>query len=195
MGRHSLPCVLVDRGGLAESPRETRRANLPAKHMGPQGLRRRRAILAAVVALAPPGVVAYRRPRFCVAHSADIDDVAGVAVLCLSARIKDPLPDRRSALVDWLPYRTICVDGYLLALDAAVVPRAALMAYARRRAFGVLHDRLLDKRMCLAVQVSRLGRQGHGHGSEQRCSYDELMTRTRRHVWVVDVEVDVEANR
>jgi hypothetical protein len=77
-------------------------------------------------------VVAYRRSRFCVAHSADVDDVTSVAVLSLSARIKDPLPNRRSALVGWLPYRAICVDGYLLALSIAVVPRAALLAYAGR---------------------------------------------------------------
>jgi hypothetical protein len=33
--------VLVDRGGLAEALREARRADLPAEHTGPRGLRRR----------------------------------------------------------------------------------------------------------------------------------------------------------
>jgi hypothetical protein len=97
--RVRLPRVLVDRGGLAEVLREARRADLPVEHTGPRGLRRQRAILAAIVASAPPGVVACRRPHFGVAHLESIDDVAGVAVLSLSARIKYPLPDRRSTLV------------------------------------------------------------------------------------------------
>jgi hypothetical protein len=42
-----------------------------------------------------------------------------------------------------------------LALGTAVIPRAALMTYAGRRAFGLLHGRLLDERLRLAVQVSR----------------------------------------
>jgi hypothetical protein len=32
------------------------------------------------------------------------------------------------------------------------------MAYAARRAFGLLYGRLLDERLRLTVQVSRLGR-------------------------------------
>jgi hypothetical protein len=43
-------------------------------------------------------------------------------------------------------------------LHTAVVPRTALLANAGRRAFGLLHGRLLDERLCLAVQVQRLGR-------------------------------------
>jgi hypothetical protein len=108
-------------------------------------------ILTAVVATAPPGVVACRRPRLCVALSASVDDVAGVAVLGLSARIKDPLPNWRWALVGWLPHRATCVDGCLLALGAAVILRAALLAYAGCQAFGLLHGRLLDERLRLAV--------------------------------------------
>jgi hypothetical protein len=73
----------------------------------------------------------------------------------------DPLPDRRSALVGWLPYRAICVDGCLLALGV-VVSHAALLAYEGCRAFGLLHGRLLDKRLCLTVQVLRLERRGRG---------------------------------
>jgi hypothetical protein len=36
-----LPCVLVDRRGLVEALREARRADLPAEHAGPRGLRGR----------------------------------------------------------------------------------------------------------------------------------------------------------
>jgi hypothetical protein len=43
------------------------------------------------------------------------------------------------------------MDGCLLALGTTVAPRAALLAYAGRRAFDLLHDRLLDKRLRLAV--------------------------------------------
>jgi hypothetical protein len=46
-----------------------------------------------LVASTPPGVVACRCPCFCVARSARVDDVAGVAALSLSVRIKDLLPD------------------------------------------------------------------------------------------------------
>jgi hypothetical protein len=56
----------------------------------------------------------------------------GVAVLSLCACVKDPLLDRRSALVGWLPRRSVCVDGCLLALGTTVIPRAALVAYAGR---------------------------------------------------------------
>jgi hypothetical protein len=44
------------------------------------------------------------------------------------------------------------------ALHAPVVPRAPLLADAGRRAFGLLNGRLLDERLRLAVQVSRLMR-------------------------------------
>jgi hypothetical protein len=172
---------------------EARRADLPAEHTGPRGLRRRRAILAAIVASAPPGVVAYYRPRLCVAHSASVDDIAGVAVLSLSARIKDPLPDRRSALVGRLPHRAACVNGHFWALSTAVVPCTALLAYAGHQAFSPLHGCLLDKRLRLAVQVSRLGRRGRGHGSERRRGCNELLTRAWGRVWVADVEVSVDA--
>jgi hypothetical protein len=100
----------------------------------------------------------------------------GIAVLVLPARIKDPLPDQRSALVGRLPHRAACVDGRLLALGAAVILRAALLAYAGCRAFGHLHGRLLDESLRLAVQVSRFGRRGRGPGPEQRRSCDELLT-------------------
>jgi hypothetical protein len=56
-----------------------------------------------------------------------------------------------------------------------------------------LHDRLLDERLRLAVRVSCLGRQRCRHGPEQRRGCDELLARARWRVWVVDVEVDVDA--
>jgi hypothetical protein len=43
------------------------------------------------------------------------------------------------------------------ALCTPIVPRAPLLTYAGRRAFGLLDGRLLDERLRLAVQVSRLG--------------------------------------
>jgi hypothetical protein len=89
-----LPHVLVDRRGLAEALREARRADLPAEHTGLRELRRRRAILSAVIAPTPPGVVARRRLCLCVARSPGVDDVASVTVLGLPARVKDLLPDR-----------------------------------------------------------------------------------------------------
>jgi hypothetical protein len=107
--------------------------------------------------------------------SASVDDVAGVAVLGLLARIKDPLPDQRFALVGWLPCRSARVDGHLSALGAAVIPRTALLAYAGCRAFSLLYDHLLDESLRLAVRVLRLA----VHGPEQRCCCDELQTRTR----------------
>jgi hypothetical protein len=76
--RVRLPRVLVNRGGLAEALRKARRANLSAEHTGPRGLQHRRAILTAVVAPAPPGVAACRRPCLCVARSASVDGVTGV---------------------------------------------------------------------------------------------------------------------
>jgi hypothetical protein len=121
-----------------------------------------------------------------------VDDIAGIAVLGLPACVKDPLPDRRFALVGRLPHRATCVNGRFWALGTAVVPRAALLAYARLRAFSLLHDRLLNERLRLTVQVSRLGRRGRGHGSEQRRGCDELLTHARWRVWVVNVEVGID---
>jgi hypothetical protein len=98
---------------------------IPAEHAGPRGFRCRRAVLAAVVAPASPGVVSHRRPCFRVAFSVGVDDVKSVAVLSLSTRVKDLLPDRRSALVGWSPCRAICKDRCLPALSVAIVPRTA----------------------------------------------------------------------
>jgi hypothetical protein len=85
------------------------------------------------------------------------------------------------------------MDGSLLALGASVIPRTTLLVYAGCRAFSLLYDHLLDESLRLAVQVSRLGRRGRGHGPEQRRSCDELLTRAWWRVWVVDIEVGVDA--
>jgi hypothetical protein len=116
----------------------------------------------------------------------------GVAVLGLPAHVKDLLPNRRSALVGRLPHRATYVNGRFLALGTAVIPHAALLAYAGHQAFGLLHGRLLNEHLCLAVQVSRLGRRGCRHGPEQRCSHNELLAHARWRAWVFDVEVGVD---
>jgi hypothetical protein len=108
--RARLPRVLVDRRGLVEALREARHADLPAEHASTRGLRRRRAILAAIIAPAPSWVVGYHRPRLRVARSAGVDDVVGVAILGLPARVEDSLPDRRSAVDGRLSCRAACVN-------------------------------------------------------------------------------------
>jgi hypothetical protein len=80
-----------------------------------------------------------------------------------------------------------------LTLSVAVIPRAALMAYAGRRAFGLLHSHLLNEGLRLAVQVAFLRCRGRGHGAEQCCRCNELLACTRRRVQVVDIEVSVDA--
>jgi hypothetical protein len=96
-------------------------------------------------------VVACHCSCFRVTISTSVDDIAGVAVLGLPARIKDPLPDRHSTLVGWLTRLAASVDGRLFALGATVVPRTALLAYAGCRAFGLLHGRLLDESLLLTL--------------------------------------------
>jgi hypothetical protein len=95
----------------------------------------------------PAGVVACRRPCLCVALLASVDDIASIAILGLPTRVKDPLPSLRSTLVGRLPGHPACVNGRFWALSTAVVPHAALLAYAGCRAFGLLHNRLLDERL------------------------------------------------
>jgi hypothetical protein len=56
-----------------------------------------------------------------------------------------------------------------------------------------LDGRLLDECLHLTVQVSRLRRRGGRHGPQQRRGSNKLLARSRRHVWVVDVEVGVDA--
>jgi hypothetical protein len=78
-------------------------------------------------------------------------------------------------------------------LRAPIVPRVPLLADAGRRALGLLDDRLLDERLRLTVQVPRLGCRGGGHGPQQRCGGNELLACSRRCIWVVDVEIGVNA--
>jgi hypothetical protein len=111
----------------------------------------------AVVADALPWVVAYHRSRLRVARPAGVDDVAGVAVLGLLARVKDSLPDCHSALVVRLPCHAVRVDRRLPALGVAVVPHTARLAHAGRRALGLLNGRLLDERLRLTMQVLGFG--------------------------------------
>jgi hypothetical protein len=80
-----------------------------------------------------------------------------------------------------------------LALSVVVVLHTTLLAYVGCRAFGLLYDRLLDESLRLAVQVSRLGCRGRGHGSEQLRCCDEFLTRARWRVWVINIEVGVDA--
>jgi hypothetical protein len=68
-----------------------------------------------------------------------------------------------------------------------------MLANAGRRALSLLDGRLLDERLRLTVQVLRLGCRGGGHGPQQRCGGDELLARSRGRVWVVDVEIGVDA--
>jgi hypothetical protein len=67
------------------------------------------------------------------------------------------------------------------------------LADAGRRALGLLDGRLLDECLRLAVQVPRLGRRGGGHGPQQRRGGDELLARSQGRVWIVDIEVGVDA--
>jgi hypothetical protein len=138
-------------------------------------------------------VVACRRPRLCIACQPGIDDVASVTILGLPACVKDPLPDQRAPRVGGPFRRTSRVYRCFGALHAPVVPRAPLLTDAGRRAFSLLNGRLLDERLRLAVQVSRLGRSGGGHGPQQCRSTNKLLARSRGRVRVVDVEVDVDA--
>jgi hypothetical protein len=78
---------------------EARHTDLPAEHAGSRGFRRQRVILSAVVAPTPQRVVARRCSLLCIALPPNIYDIAGVVVLGLTTRVKDPLPDWNPALV------------------------------------------------------------------------------------------------
>jgi hypothetical protein len=56
-----------------------------------------------------------------------------------------------------------------------------------------LDGRLLDERLCLAVQVPRLGCRGGGHGPQQRRGGDNLLARSWGRLRVVDVEIGIDA--
>jgi hypothetical protein len=68
-----------------------------------------------------------------------------------------------------------------------------LLADAGRQTFGLLDGRLLDKRLRLTVQVSRLKRRGGGHGPQQRHGSNELLACSWGRVQIVDVEVGIDA--
>jgi hypothetical protein len=107
-------------------------------------------------------VVTYYRPRLCVARPANVDDVAGVAVLGLSACVKDSLPDRCSALVGRLPCLAVRTDRRFPALGVVVVLHTSWLARARRRALGLLNGRLLDERLRLRCRFWDLGDDSTG---------------------------------
>jgi hypothetical protein len=67
------------------------------------------------------------------------------------------------------------------------------LADAGRRAFGLLDGRLLDECLRFAVQVPRFRRREGGHGPQQCRGSDELLARSWGHVWIIDVEVSVDA--
>jgi hypothetical protein len=91
--------------------------------------------------------------------------MAGDDVLGLTACVKDSFPDRRPALVGWLPHGSACIDRYLLVLCAGIILCAGLMAYAGCRTLGLLYSRLLDEGLRLMVQVACLGIRWFGHRS------------------------------
>jgi hypothetical protein len=78
--------------------------------------------------------------------------------LGLPACVKDLLPDRCAPWVGGVFRCATRVYRCFRALRTPIVPRAPLLTDAGRRAFGLLNGRLLDERLRLAVQVSRLWR-------------------------------------
>jgi hypothetical protein len=103
-------------------------------------------------------VVACRRPCLRLARPPSVDDVAGVAVSCLPARVEEPFPGWRAPRVGGVLRCPSCVYRGLGPLRAPIVPRVTLLSDAGRRALGLLDGRLLDERLRLAVQVSCLER-------------------------------------
>jgi hypothetical protein len=104
-----FPVVLDDGRGLAEALGEGRRADLPAEHTGPRGLRRQGTVLIAVVVPTPSRVVACRRSRIRLARTPSVDDVAGVAVQ-RPARVEEPLLGWRAPRVGGSSRRFTCMD-------------------------------------------------------------------------------------
>jgi hypothetical protein len=77
--------------------------------------------------------------------------------LGLPARVEEPLFGRRAPRVGGALRRSTRVYREFGALRAPILPFAPLLADAGRRALGLLDGCLLDERLRLAVQVSRLG--------------------------------------
>jgi hypothetical protein len=122
-------CTFCVNSGLAEALGEGRRADLPAEHEGRRGLRRRRAVLIAVVAPTPSRVVACRRSRIYLARTPSVDDVAGVAVQC-PARVEEPFLGRRASRVGGSPRRFTRMDRGFTPLCGSVASRFPLLANA-----------------------------------------------------------------
>jgi hypothetical protein len=128
-----------------------------------------------------------------VARPPGVNDIAGVAILGLPARVEEPLPSRRAPRVGGALRCTARVYRGLGTLLALIVPRTSLLTDARRRTFGLLDDRLFDDFLRLAVQVPCLRRRGGGHGPQQRRHNNELLACLRGCAWIVDIEVGVDA--
>jgi hypothetical protein len=107
-------------------------------------------------------VVARRRSHLCVALPSGVYDIAGITVLALFARVKDPLPDRRSALVCWPSCCAARVDGCLLVPHVAVILRTRLMAYAGRQALVLRTTACSMKACALRRRLRALGVEGSG---------------------------------
>ena len=97
-----------------------------------------------------------------------IDDVAGVAVVSVPARVVKSLPRGnpsdvvmhqgclrivRYGCLSFPPWRSMHRGLVVLACSSTGLLRG-YRAHARRRALGLLHSSLLDERLCLAAQVA-----------------------------------------
>jgi hypothetical protein len=102
-------------------------------------------------------VVACCRSRLRFARPPSIDDVAGITVPRFPARVEEPLFGWRAPRVGGVLRCSTRVYRGFGPLCAPITPCVSLLTDAGRRALGLLDDRLLDERLRLAVQVSRLG--------------------------------------
>jgi hypothetical protein len=107
-------------------------------------------------------VVACCRPCLRIARPSGVNDIAGVAISRLPARVEEPLLGRRAPRVGGALGRATRMDRGLRTLRTPIVPCAPLLTDAGRRALGLLDGRLLDECLRLAVQVMRLGVEGAG---------------------------------
>jgi hypothetical protein len=115
-------------------------------------------VLITIVASTPSGVVARGRPRVRFARPPSVDDIAGITVPCLPARVEEPFFSRCASWVGGALRRSTRVHRGFGPLRAPIPPRVPQLADAGRRALGLLDGRLLDERLRLTVQVPRLGR-------------------------------------
>jgi hypothetical protein len=87
-------------------------------------------------------VVTCCRPCLYFVRPSGVDDVAGVAIPGLPARVEEPFLSRRAPRVSGALGRAARVYRGLEALRTPFIPRAPLLADAGRRAFGLLDGRL-----------------------------------------------------